>query len=96
MPDTRRRRLAWLFALVLLMELALLCCAYGHLCDHCCPGCDDCAICRVVRLGARRFALPAAAAAAALACVAHAAASHARPCFIPVPTPIARKVRLND
>lgn len=49
MFDTRRRRLAWLFVLVLLMELALLCCAYNHTSLHLCCGHRACALCARMR-----------------------------------------------
>ena len=67
MCNTRRRRLAWLFALVLIAGLALLCCASAHLSHHICCG-ENCAICACVRAGLRwgAVAAPAAWALAAL------------------------------
>ena len=61
MTDARRRRLSWLFALVLLAELALLCCASAQVVCHCCPQHGRCAICECLRAEGRQFrlALPA-------------------------------------
>lgn len=96
MADTRRRRLAWLFALVLLMELALLCCACVHADDHECAGHEACAICRYLRLALRGSRALAAAAFALLALAAMRADLRPRsPRFAPV-TLFALKVRMND
>lgn len=96
MTETRRRRLAWLFALVLLMELAVLGCALVHLGDHECAGHDACAICRYMRLAMRGgFAMPA----AILTLLAPAvirAARPGRPVRFASGTLFALKVRLND
>lgn len=94
MIDTRRRRLSWLFALVLLAELALLCCASAQVACHCCPKHGRCAICECLRAEGRQFrlALPVAILALLAACAA-----------APLPAATARsftlfslRVRLND
>ncbi len=96
MLRTRQRRLAWLFMLVLALELALLCCAFIHLADHACSGHETCAICVFVRAGLRRAAV------AALALSALSAVAAARPgaCasrrFNPADSLVMRRVRLND
>ena len=96
MIDARRRRLAWLFALVLLTELALLCCACVHAGDHECVGHEACAICRYLRL-ALRGGMPLPAAMLALLALAAARAEHRlrSPRSVPC-TLFALKVRLND
>ena len=57
-----RRRTAWLLTLVLLLELAVLCCACSRVaCHHCVHG-PRCAVCGYVKLGLRTaFLMPAAA-----------------------------------
>ena len=45
----RRRKLAWIFALVLLMELAVLCCACIQASDHICATERRCPICDYIR-----------------------------------------------
>ena len=92
---TRRRRLACMFALVLLAELALLCCASVHIAHHGCRG-EGCAICACVRDGLRRSALaaPILTALAASVCLAMRAA--ARRCAVGAPSLFRLKVRLND
>ena len=98
MHSIHRRRAAWLFLLVLALELAVLCCASAHLSDHICRGheADTCAICACLRTGLRRTAP---AAALALAALLSALA-------LRFDTPsrrdgaadslVARKIRLND
>ena len=66
MSHTRRRRLAWLFALVLLAELALVCCASVHVSSHACAG-HDCAICDALRPQRRLRIVPRATALTVLA-----------------------------
>lgn len=92
----RRRQLAWLFVLVLAMELALLCCASAHLSDHRCCGEDTCLICACVRGGLRKVALAAPALLALFALMALACSGGAMRLFTGLDSPIARKVRLND
>lgn len=59
---TMRSRRAWLLTLVLLLELAVLCCACAHIACHHCDHGPRCAVCGYVRLGLRgAFLLPAAA-----------------------------------
>lgn len=96
MFKTRRRRLAWLFALVLLSELAVLCCASTHLSSHLCPGCEQCAICACVRSGLNRAAVAPLALLVLLALAALDGESPARRGPAPFFTLFARKVRLND
>ncbi len=94
MTDARRRRLSWLFALVLLAELALLCCASAQVASHCCPKHGRCAICACLRAEARQFrlALPAAILALLAACAAASLrAAPAHPCTL-----FSLRVRLND
>ena len=95
MSDARRRHIAWLFALVLLMELAVLCCASMHLSDHCCCG-HACAICACVRAGLRRAALAALALAALTAVAVVRAGAPASGRFTHVDSLFDRRVRLND
>ena len=95
MFDTRRRRLAWLFALVLLAELALLCCASIHVNHHICHG-DDCAICACVRTGMKRAMILALPALASLAVAVRMRARRARRVFAGIDSLIARRVQLND
>lgn len=95
MLETRRRRLAWLFALVLLMELALLCCASVHAFSHDCPGHDCCAICAVLR-PERRAALAALALALGLALAALPSARPSRRAAAAHDTPVSRRTRMND
>ena len=49
MMCARRRRLAWMLLLVLSLELAILCCAYGHESHRLCSGHDTCALCAFLR-----------------------------------------------
>lgn len=92
----RQRRLAWMFMLVLALELALLCCASIHLADHVCSGHETCAICLFVRVGLRRAAV-AALTLSALSAVAAACVGAGVPRrFGPVDSLVLRRVRLND
>lgn len=50
MSTTRRRELSILFALMMIIELATLCCACAKLESHCCPDCARCAICEYLRI----------------------------------------------
>ena len=94
MLDTRRRRLAWLFALVLLMELALLCCASVHISSHDCSGQESCAICAMLRPAIRcAFAVLALALGIAAALLTLCPRPGRRPGF---ESPVARRVRMND
>ncbi len=95
MLNTRRRRLAWLFALVLLMELALLCCASVHVASHDCPGHDCCAICATLR-PEHRAALAALALALGFALAALPSARPSRSAADQYDTLISRRVRMND
>ena len=54
MLNARRKRLAWLFALVLLLELAVFCCALGHISSHVCPEGGRCVICAFINAELRR------------------------------------------
>ena len=55
-----RKRTAWLLTLVLILELAVLCCACAHIACHHCVHSPRCAVCAYVRLGLRAaFLLPA-------------------------------------
>ena len=96
MPQARRRKIAWLFALVLLLELALLCCASAHLTDHVCRGHDDCAICACVREGLRRAAVTALLLTALAALSVSHAGTLARRFFARGDSLFDRRVRLND
>ena len=73
-----RRRTAWLLTLVLLLELAVLCCACSRIaCHHCAHG-PRCAVCEYVKLGLRTaFLMPAAILTriALMACSEHARAT---------------------
>lgn len=95
MFDARRRRLAWLFALVLLTGLALSCCASAAIASHACPGHDCCAICAALRpegrlaLAARLLSL------ALIPAALLAAAALRRPGLSPK-TPISLRIRMND
>lgn len=95
MFDARRRRIAWLFTLVLVLELAVLCCASIHLSDHICCG-DECAICACVRAGLRRTALAVLVLAALIAAAVLRRATPVRRFAEGARTLIDRKVRLND
>lgn len=95
MFKTRRKRLAWLFALVLLAELALLCCACVLFTTHQCPGHDRCGVCAALN-PARRFALAALILALGLPLAASPAASAAWQAVALLFTPISLRVRLND
>lgn len=95
MLETRRRRLALLFALVLLMELALLCCASVHVASHVCRGHDCCAICATLR-PEYRAALAALAVALGLALAALPSARPSRRAAAACGTPVSRRVRMND
>jgi len=57
----RRRKTAWLLTLVLMLELAVLCCACSHIACHHCVHSPRCAVCEYVKLGLRTaLLLPAA------------------------------------
>ena len=98
MHSIHRRRAAWLFLLVLALELAVLCCASAHLSDHICRGheAETCAICACLRTGLRR--------AAPAALLAPVALLGALLCRREAPSRddgapdslVARKIRLND
>ena len=95
MLDKRRRRLACLFALVLLMELAVLCCACAHVSSHVCHGPGRCAVCDILK-SERRYAL---AFLLMPLCLAQAGFSISR--FfqrgrLSIGTPVSLRVRLND
>ena len=94
MTDARRRRLSWLFALVLLAELALLCCASAQIASHCCPEHGRCAICECLRAEGRqlRLALPAAFLVLLVACAASLLPSARSLPF----TLFSLRVRMND
>ena len=95
MFQSRRRRYAWLLTLVLAVGLALMCCAFASLSDHCCAGHEDCAICACLRAALRYgFSMPAVLSTVALA-VARKAQHRPLPHVCP-DTPFSRKVRLND
>ena len=96
MFDSRRRQLAWLFLLVLAMELAFLCCASAHICHHLCTGAETCAICACVRAGHRRALSSAALATLVAGLVGPLAVAPALPSVPLGDTPVARRVRLND
>ncbi|MBR1822447.1 MAG: hypothetical protein IJ769_12625 [Clostridia bacterium] len=96
MFNSRRRRIAWLFALVLLMELAILCCASMHLSDHLCPGCARCAICATVRAGLKRAIAMPLLALAPLTFAILQRITLARRSFARRDSLFARHVRLND
>ena len=92
----RSRRLARLFTLALILELALLCCACAQAHSHCCPGDDRCAICQTVRLGLRDGRLAFALLLTPLA-VSFCLRGLPLSALQAVPaTLVARKVRLND
>ena len=90
------RRLAWIFTLVLVLELALLCCASVRLTDHGCGGHPDCAICAFVRTGLRRNAVVAMMASALMAVMAVHFRQRFSRSFAIADSPILRRVRLND
>lgn len=96
MFDSRRRRHAWLLALVLLTELALLCCASIHLGAHDCPGCEHCPICACVRSGRNRAAIAPLPALAAAGVVALSALVSLRRISHSSSTLFDLKVRFND
>ena len=93
---TRQRRMAWMFALVLALELALLCCASMHLTDHSCSGDDSCVICACVRGGLRRSALVMLLLAAFIAFAAICTGSRAPGRCVATDSLILRKTRMND
>lgn len=93
---TRQRRLAWMFMLVLALELALLCCASIHLADHACAGHERCAICAIVRTGLRRFALVAMAVSAIQAAAGLSMCARLSRRALIADSPVLRRVRLND
>lgn len=96
MSISRRRRLAWLFLLVLTAELAVLCCASAHCVHHLCTGHETCAICACVRASHRR-ALSPLLLAAILALAATALSIRSMPrAFCRGGSLFARHVRLND
>ena len=91
-----RRRTAWLLTLVLLLELAVLCCACSHIaCHHCTHG-ADCSICEYVRLGLRMAFIPVAAALMLIARMTRAPRCAILRAAVHLPTLIDRKVELND
>ena len=96
MFQTRRARLAGLFALILIADLALLCCALGQIDCHCCPGHGACAICEFTRMSLRSFALLPAAALTLLCRHTNAAFSPLRGPFVPCRNLFTLRVRLND
>ena len=96
MIRTRQRRLAWMFMLVLVLELALLSCASMHLSDHACSDRESCAICSFVRAGLRRVAVVAIAASALTGAIAIQTGARVPRRFIIADSPILRRVRLND
>ena len=94
MPD--RRRCARLLTLVLLLELAVLCCACTHIaCHHCTHG-PDCSICEYVKLGLRVALLLPAAIFSLIARLSCGRVGATRRVFAPSPTLFDRKVQLND
>ncbi len=95
MLNTRRRRLAWLFTLVLLTELALVCCASVHFASHDCPGHDSCAICATLR-PEYRATLAALALALGMALAALPSVRPSRRAAAAYDTPVSRRVRMND
>ena len=97
MSMMRRRRLAWLCTLVLIMELALLCCAYNHNSHHLCADSQSCAICAWMRSALLRFFLPPAATLSILTTL-RAAARVARESASThcITSLYALRVRLND
>lgn len=92
----RQRRLAWMFLLVLALELALLCCASIHLTDHDCSGHESCAICAFVRAGLRRMADFVIITSALLTALAIHSGAYVSRRFIIANSPVLRRVRLND
>lgn len=96
MFDGRRRRIAWLFALVLLTELALLCCASASLSNHICPEDHRCAICECVRLGLNRAAVAPLAALALLCLLRVLTRRPVRQQGSPFASLLTRRVRFND
>lgn len=91
-----RRRSARVMTLVLIVGLAVLCCACLQLGEHRCDHGPRCPICECVKLGLRGAAL------AALCLLARGPVpAHAAPIVPPFraghfQTPIEQKVRLND
>ena len=92
----RQRRLAWVFMLVLALELALLCCASIHLTDHVCNDHRNCAICAFVRTGLRRVVVAAIVAFALLVVSALRTGVSLSPGSLIADSPVIRRVRLND
>lgn len=96
MSRTRQRQLAWMFTLVLALELALFCCACLHLADHACGGYEHCGICVCVRAGLRRVAVAAIACSMLSAVAALSVCARVSRRFAPADSPVLRRVRLND
>ena len=97
MLRSRRRRFALLFALVLVAELAVLCCAYGHASRHLCPGCQTCALCASMRAALHRdCAVPAVALALMALCAPSARALAGRLYLLLFTTLISCGIRMND
>lgn len=91
----KRRQIARLLTLVLVLELAILCCTCAHL--HCHGGMREpgCALCRAAAALLRTSRLQ-----VSLALMRVAAALFAMMCLpcpaLPARTPVRRRVRLND
>ena len=96
MSNPRCRRIAWFFALVLLAELALLCCACGHLSSHHCADSHTCALCRCLRQGLRFGLCLIPVCLAALLSVGLSGPFRSRRAAAVPATPVSRRVRLND
>ena len=96
MFDARRRRIAWLFTLVLVMELALLCCASTHFTGHGCHQSCRCAICECVRLGQNRTAVAPPLLLMLAALLVAACGSPVRRHVLPLSSLLSRRVRFND
>lgn len=97
MRHTRRKDTAWLFALILLLELTALFCACTLVEYHHCQDCASCAICEYLRIPLGS-ALPLSFALTALAGGIALVAALCRPSALGWlnATLIARKVELND
>ena len=96
MFDVRRRRIAWLLTLVLMLELALLCCASTHFSAHNCHENCRCAICEYVRLGQNRAAVVPLLMLALSALLLTASGSPVRRHALPFSSLLSRRVRFND
>ena len=92
----RRRKTAWLLTLVLLLELAVLCCACSRIACHHCGRSPRCAVCEYVKLGLRTALLLPAAVLTRIALMACSERARATGPSLLRHTLFDQRVKLND